>query len=99
MRLYFGEPPLGPAVMAKDKALADDKSENRIAQKFETLIVQSRRIFRLLSECEGTVGQCADQQIPVMERVAEFGLQNLQVRCRHDYFAGGVVGAGVVGAG
>src|SRR6187402_2677720 len=43
------------------------------------------------------MGKCADQQVMILERMAELGLQPLQVRGRH-YFAGGVAGAaGVVG--
>ncbi len=56
-------------------------------------------IFRFLAEGEGTVSERADQQIPVMEGVAEFGFQILQVRRWHDYFAGGVAGGAGAPAG
>ena len=50
------------------------------------------------AEGKRTMSQRADQQVPVTEGVAKVGLQFLQVRGCHTYFAGGEPGAaGVVG--
>ena len=87
-----------PAVMAQDKTLANQEPKNGVAQEFQTLIVKRGGVFGFLAEGKRSMGESADQQVPIVERVAEFGLQFLQVRDWHSYFAGGVAGgAGVVG--
>ena len=93
---HLGQSAFRPSGIPKYETFTDEKTEDRVAEEFELFVVDGGWVGRFLPKRKRAMRESADQQVPVTESVAKSSFQFLQVRCGHDYFAGGVVGAGAV---
>jgi hypothetical protein len=81
-RALTGEPAFRQGGMRGQQHLADEESEDGVAEEFELLVVELRGFGRGFGG-ERTVRQRPDEQVPVAELMEQFRFQSLQVQCVH----------------